>query len=122
MSTHHEMPASTARVREGGLELYAEGEIRREISTLSMSEALRTFLELRDPQGYLALLPFVNLSPTVIAALRRVRDLLVSSLEIPVLVTSGPRYLHAIGQVYKGGPAKGLFLVLTANPAEDIEI
>jgi transaldolase/glucose-6-phosphate isomerase len=122
ITTHREMPASAARVREAGLELHAEGEIRREISTLSMSEALRTFLELCDPEGYLALLPFLNLSPSMVAALLRVRDLLVSSLEIPVLVTSGPRYLHAIGQVYKGGPAKGLFLVLTANAVEDLEI
>ena len=122
LTTSQGMPVSPARVQDDGLELYLEGEIRREISTLGMSEALRTFLELRDPDGYLALLPFLNLSPSMIAALRRIRDLLVSHLEIPVLVTSGPRYLHSIGQVYKGGPAKGLFLVLTANPAEDLEI
>lgn len=122
ISTRREVPASTARISESGLELFVEGELRHEISTLSLQDSLRTFLELRDPQGYLALLPFVELHPAMVDALRHLRDKLVSSLEIPVLITSGPRYLHAIGQVYKGGPAKGLFVVLTANPLVDLAV
>jgi len=43
--------------REGEIELYAEGETRQQISTLNMTEALRTFFGLRHPQGYIALLP-----------------------------------------------------------------
>jgi len=39
-----------------------------------------------------------------------------------VLVTPGPSYLHTIGQVYQGGPAKGLFLLPTASPANDLAI
>ena len=30
----------------------------------------------------------------------------------PVTVSWGPRYLHSTGQLHKGGPAKGVFLVL----------
>jgi hypothetical protein len=122
ITTSHAMPNTSARLTEKGLELFAEGRIRQEISTLNMAEAFRTFLNLRDPEGYLALLPFVNLTPSVVAALRRIRDQIVSTLDIPVLVTSGPRYLHAVGQAYKGGPAKGLFLVLTAEPMKDVSI
>jgi transaldolase / glucose-6-phosphate isomerase len=122
ISTRHEIPPATARVAEAGLELYTEGELRHEVSTLNMSEALRTFLELRDPQGYLALLPFLELTPSMITSLRQIRHKLVSALEIPVLVTSGPRYLHSLGQAYKGGPAKGLFIFLTAPPVKDLDI
>jgi len=39
-----------------------------------------------------------------------------------VLLTPGPRYLHSLGQLYLGGPAKGLFLLLTAAPARDLPI
>ena len=45
MSAKQMWPARTARVREKGIELYAEGEMRQHISTLNLSEALRTFLE-----------------------------------------------------------------------------
>jgi hypothetical protein len=41
---------------------------------------------------------------------------------VPVLLGYGPRYLHSIGQLYKGGPASGMFLMITAAPAEDLAI
>ena len=34
----------------------------------------------------------------------------------------GPRYLHSTGQLHKGGPNSGLFLVLTGDDAVDLEI
>jgi hypothetical protein len=34
----------------------------------------------------------------------------------------GPRYLHSTGQLHMGGPDTGLFLVITADDAEDVEI
>jgi len=34
----------------------------------------------------------------------------------------GPRYLHSTGQLHKGGPNTGLFLVVTTDDAEDAEI
>ena len=34
----------------------------------------------------------------------------------------GPRYLHSIGQLFKGGPKTGLFVVLTAEPESDLPI
>jgi glucose-6-phosphate isomerase len=53
---------------------------------------------------------------------RRIREQRESTLGLPVLVTPGPCYLHAIGQAYEGGPAKGLFLLLTAAPEKDLAI
>jgi len=52
-----------------GLELYAEGETRQQISTLSLSDAFRTFFELRKPEGYLAIIAFLNSNPLVELAL-----------------------------------------------------
>jgi transaldolase/glucose-6-phosphate isomerase len=122
MSAKRQSQSPTVRVREGEVELYAEGETRRRISTLNMSEALRTFFSLRHREGYIALLPFMNYGEALKVALRRIREKLESVLETPVLVTPGPRYIHSIGQVYLGGPAKGLFLLLTATPAKDLAI
>ena len=34
----------------------------------------------------------------------------------------GPRYLHSTGQLHKGGPNTGVFLVVTATPIEDLPI
>jgi hypothetical protein len=34
----------------------------------------------------------------------------------------GPRYLHSTGQLHKGGPNTGVFVLLTADPDEDLPI
>jgi transaldolase/glucose-6-phosphate isomerase len=122
IATKRQSPAPATRVREGEIELYAEGETRQQISALNMTEALRTFFGLRHPQGYIALLPFVGFGEAPKIVFRRIRERLESALGVPVLATPGPSYLHTIGQVYKGGPAKGLFLLLTASPANDLAI
>jgi glucose-6-phosphate isomerase len=122
IATKRQSPAPATRVREGEIELYAEGETRQQISALNMTEALRTFFGLRHPQGYIALLPFVGFGEARKIVFRRIRERLESALGVPVLATPGPSYLHTIGQVYKGGPAKGLFLLLTASPANDLAI
>ena len=121
-ATKRMWPARTARVREKGIELYAEGEMRQHISTLSLSEALRTFLEAMPTGGYLAIITFASSSPETEAALGRIREHLAASRGIPVLLSSGPRYLRYFEQVYKGGPDKGLFLMLTSDATADVAI
>ena len=34
----------------------------------------------------------------------------------------GPRYLHSTGQLHKGGPNTGVFVLITATPIEDLDI
>ena len=34
----------------------------------------------------------------------------------------GPRYLHSTGQLHKGGPNAGVFVIVTATPASDLPI
>jgi len=115
-------PPRTARVRERGIDLYAEAGTRLQISTLNLSEALRTFLEAREADAYLAIITYAGSKPETDAALRRLRELLVERLGIPVSLSAGPRYLRNFEQVYKGGPSKGLFLILTTEPASDLNV
>ena len=34
----------------------------------------------------------------------------------------GPRYLHSTGQLHKGGPNTGVFVLLSATPRTDVSI
>jgi hypothetical protein len=43
-----ELPSKTVRVGEKGLELYAQGEARQQISTRGLGDAFRTFFELKS--------------------------------------------------------------------------
>jgi glucose-6-phosphate isomerase len=117
-----EMPVGAPRLAEDGIELYAEGEVRHTISTLRLSEALRTFLAQRRPGDYLALLAYVDRNESYARQLEALRSSLGERLRLPVLLGYGPRYLHSIGQLFKGGPTTGLFLIITATKSEDLAI
>jgi hypothetical protein len=58
-----QLPSRTVRVREKGVELYAKTETRHQISTLSLSDAFRTFLELREADSYLAIITYLGGDP-----------------------------------------------------------
>lgn len=85
----------------------------------SVSEILARVLE-PTTNGYLGLLAFLPRHAAVEAALDRVREVLQGSN--PVTLGWGPRYLHSTGQLHKGGPSTGRFLMLTAEDADDVEI
>jgi len=124
--TSGEMPHGSPRLSESGVALYAEGMARNRISTLSLAvnlaEALRTFFAERRPDDYLALLAYVTRNAANASELGALRTVLSEHLRLPVLLGYGPRYLHSIGQLYKGGPPSGLFLVITAEKSADVAI
>lgn len=39
--------------------------------------------------------------------------------QVPVVANIGPRYLHSSGQLHKGGPAQGVFIIITLAYGED---
>ncbi len=66
---------------------------------------------------YLAVNAFVDDDPGTRAALDAVRAAVRSSARVATTVGFGPRYLHSTGQLHKGGPDTGVFLLLTADDA-----
>ena len=56
------------------------------------------------------------------AALQELRLAIREKTGCATTVGFGPRFLHSTGQLHKGGPDSGLFLQITADPVEDLEI
>ncbi|MEA3346896.1 MAG: transaldolase [Candidatus Auribacterota bacterium] len=88
----------------------------------SIKDALNTFLELRGSSDFLAILACFGLTPERHKTLRDIRMRLRNSLKVATSLDYGPAYLHSTGQLYKGGPANGLFLMLTGDPKCDLPI
>src|SRR2546421_223911 len=74
------------------------------------------------PGDYLAILAYVAPTPDVTAKLQAVRAAWGRALGCATTLGFGPRYLHSTGQLHKGGPNTGLFLVVTTDDAEDAAI
>ncbi len=110
------------RLHDKGLQLYAEGKTRREISTLSLEESLGSFLHLLQPESFLAVLVFLPQTSRVLAAFQAMRRNLAEKLAIPVLLVYGPHSLHHSSYIHRTGLARGQFLVITAEPPMDLPI
>jgi hypothetical protein len=114
--------APRERVKELSIALFVEGETRRLVSSLSVRDALQTFLKLRDADGYIAICPFFELAPAHIAILDALRERISHALGMPVQIAAGPRCLYALGKIYEHGPANGIFIIITTVPVEDVTI
>jgi phosphoglucose isomerase-like protein len=88
------------------------------LSTLSPAELRRA----ARPRDYLAILAYLPETPEMQARLDALRAAWAGRLGIVTTLGFGPRYLHSTGQLHKGGPNTGLFLVLTGDDADDLEI
>lgn len=90
------------------------------VTTTDISGAVDALLAALGEDGYLSIQAYVD--RVTHPALEELRDVLAARAGRPVTFGWGPRFLHSTGQFHKGGPAIGVFLQLTALPAEDLEI
>jgi hypothetical protein len=71
---------------------------------------------------YFAILCYTEMAPEIERLLARLRLAIQDKTGIVTLRGFGPRYLHSIGQLYKGGAPKGHFLVIEREYSADFDI
>ncbi|UCC44272.1 MAG: hypothetical protein JSU65_14385 [Candidatus Zixiibacteriota bacterium] len=79
---------------------------------LKLDSLLKRILRAIRPPKYVALLSYFKSDRNTEKAADSLRDVIRSGTGATVLRGYGPRYLHSIGQLYKGGPSNGVFFVL----------
>ena len=84
--------------------------------------ALLEFLKGSRDGDYIAIAAFLPRNAEMIAALQDLRVAIRDKTKRAVTLGFGPRFLHSTGQLHKGGANNGLFLQITADPLEDIDI
>lgn len=85
--------------------------------------ALRALFGSIQPGDFFALnafLPFTGEGRR--EALESIRHVVVESKGVVSCLEVGPRYLHSTGQLHKGGPNKGVFLILSADELKDVPL
>lgn len=92
----------------------------RQVLTLEGPLAFLTLLRPGDYCGVLAYLPSED--SVFDPILRNFRTAVAARSGCATMLGYGPRYLHSTGQLHKGGPNTGLFVIVTADPAEDLPI
>ena len=89
----------------------------------SLRETLTALMSSIEPGDYFALnafLPFTGEGRR--EALETIRHSIAEKFGVVSCLEVGPRYLHSTGQLQKGGPNCGVFLILSADELKDIPL
>ena len=106
------------RSAPGGIELTLTSAARQLLKK-DNPEAILTLIRTGDYAALLAYLGFDDALSAELASLRRtIRDRTGAA----TMSGYGPRYLHSTGQLHKGGPNSGVFVLITATPEADVPI
>lgn len=107
-----------------GLEITELGDAARynENELDSAARTLKRFFTGLRKGSYVAILNYFGQTEKTERALENLRQTIRNKFGVATLRGYGPRFLHSIGQLYKGGPAFGHFIVLTHSEQERIEI
>ncbi|MFI5084741.1 MAG: glucose-6-phosphate isomerase [Actinomycetales bacterium] len=89
-------------------------------SARSTGAALQALLGQLGTDGYLSVQAYLDRVGQ--ASLADIAGPLADVAHRPVTFGWGPRFLHSTGQFHKGGPAIGVFLQITAEAGQDLDI
>lgn len=115
-----DVPAATLDF-DGTWVTYA-GSLSPAVAPRNRVEALRLALDSAGETDYVALLVYAPEDEARLAALRAATGRLAASTGRAVCFELGPRYLHSTGQLHKGGPNNGVFILVTARDRTDLEV
>ena len=71
---------------------------------------------------YLGLLIYANPDSSNIQQAKHIQKRLTDKINVPITINFGPRYLHSVGQLHKGGKQHGAFWVIVQHPKFEIDI
>jgi glucose-6-phosphate isomerase len=102
---------------DGGITLTASRQAREQLSGAG-PDALLTLLR---PGDYFALLAYID-PQALTGDLASFRNAVRDRTHAATATGVGPRYLHSTGQLHKGGPNTGVFVLITTTPHADLDI
>jgi transaldolase/glucose-6-phosphate isomerase len=121
--TSGKLPDETAIFRKDGVALYTDD---KNAQALGKHDTLVDYLKAHFARlgagDYAALLAYIERNKAHIDALQAIRLTLRDRKHVATAVGFGPRFLHSTGQAYKGGPASGVFLQITADDAQEVPV
>lgn len=121
------LPAETPFYEGEGFKLFSDD---RNVAALKsaagtsakLSDYLKAHLARLGKGDYFALLAYIEMNDVHHKALETMRLNVRDHKTVATCLGFGPRFLHSTGQAYKGGPNTGVFLQLTCDDAQDLQV
>ncbi|HZT76557.1 MAG TPA: hypothetical protein VFA27_07855 [Vicinamibacterales bacterium] len=117
--TRGSLPATSPdRELADGIQLTISSAARQALN----GQGADALLTLVHPGDYVALLAYVGFDTELGLELQSLRRTIRDRTHAATMFGYGPRYLHSTGQLHKGGPNSGVFVLITAAPRVDVPI
>lgn len=100
----------------------ATSEVLKGRPVVSSTPPLEEVLSTVQTGDFIAILAYLPRSTEMAARLERVRHVLRERYRVATTIGFGPRYLHSTGQLHKGGPNSGVFILIQDPVSDDISI
>jgi glucose-6-phosphate isomerase len=110
---------SSKKVTENILRNYENAKLTPDFEDDVPADQVFDYIKSGD---YLAILAYLPQSPELDKVIEEFRKKVSEKYRIATTMGYGPRYLHSTGQLYKGGPRRGIFLIITANHNSNLPI
>jgi transaldolase/glucose-6-phosphate isomerase len=88
----------------------------------ALTAFIRAHLKRLGAGDYFALLAYIEMNAEHEALLQAIRMNVRDRKHVATCLGFGPRFLHSTGQAYKGGPNSGVFLQVTCDDAQDLQV
>jgi hypothetical protein len=120
-------PAERPILEEKGVRLFADARNAKALEEAagkdrSLAGYLAAHVARLSSGDYFALLAFLEMQKAHEETLQAIRHRVRAARKVATCLGFGPRYLHSTGQLHKGGPNRGVFLMVTADDAEDLPV
>jgi transaldolase/glucose-6-phosphate isomerase len=118
-----ELPQEAAFFAESGITLFADENNRNVLAKAwTLVGYLKAHFKRVSAGDYCALLAYVERNKLHSDALQDIRGTIRDRKRAATCLGFGPRFLHSTGQAYKGGPNTGVFLQITCDDANDLQV
>jgi transaldolase/glucose-6-phosphate isomerase len=88
----------------------------------NLKEVVTLFLGTVKPNDYVAINAYLTRNTRTLARLQKLRKSILNKTKAATTLGYGPRFLHSTGQIHKGGANNGVYLQITADPIQDLNI
>ena len=111
-------------LKRGDISIYCGKEIKLTGNENNdrIASFVNDFMALSKPGDYIAFLPYFLMTDHRTKLMQGWRQLTSSKFKKATTLLNGPRYLHSTGQLHKGGPATGLYIILAGDENKDLPI
>ncbi len=118
------LPDEKPILEQDGIKVFTDQENANALlnGSNTLGALIRQHIDRIKPGDYFGLLAYIPMFPEYEATLQEIRKQVVESKEVATVLGFGPRFLHSTGQAYKGGPNSGVFLQITCDEPDDLQV